>query len=403
MNAVASPPASRSAADHGVKSAGAPDARTKARLRMRVLVGRNKGAEHSLPPDRKISIGHSYENDIVLRDADSRGFSLHITPHGRLAALEVIIGRIKVLGRELVAGETVMLEPYVPVRMSGFVFAIGEANEERWLEAQEIADDSPFEIPDVGEAALPTNITERIELRTQPLRSRYSETLSSPLTLLMAAALMLVIAGGTWFGTRLLAATGPTTGSVYNELIELGYGRLTVERANNGTGLAIVGLVPGEDDLLRLKSWAASEHPDLSLGVATLDSAAEAADNLLAAQSVDASVMPDGETGLLIETEFLPKDRKTELEALLKRDLPRVRSFTFKASADRGESDLAYFFNAPGYGAASFVAGDPSYIVTEDGTRWFAGANLPTGHTIIEIRENNVTVERDGLRDTLVM
>lgn len=395
MNAV-SPPLKDQSERNAASIAGV-------RLRLRVLAGRSEGAEHSLPPDRKIMIGHSYENDIVLRDAASRGVAMHLTPHGKLAVLEVVVGEIVVLGRTLVAGDRITLEPYVPVRMAGFAFAIGERNEERWLEAAEIARQAPRSISENSEATPCTNVSERIELRTQPVRARYAGTLGSPTTLLIAAALLLVVAGGAFFGTTVLAPSGPSPQHVQTELIELGFGRLAVERAEGGQGLAIVGLVADEDELLRLKSWVQSAHPDITLGVATLQSAAEAADNLLAAQNVDAAVRPDGMRGLLIETEFLPKDRQVELEAMLKRDLPRVRSFEFSASPDRGESDLAYFFNAPGYGAASFVAGDPGYIVTQDGTRWFAGASLPTGHTIIDITEDSVTVERDGLRDTLTM
>ncbi|MDY7098026.1 MAG: hypothetical protein SXU28_07800 [Pseudomonadota bacterium] len=384
----------------------AKDAETPAvaeRLCIRVLAGRNQGAQHSLPPDRRIMLGHSYENDIVLRDADSRGFSLYLTPRGKLAMVEVMAGRIVVLGRDIVAGEKITLEPYVPVRMSGFVFAIGGNNEERWAEAQELARQHPQAISTAETTAPATNVAERIDLRTQPMRSRYGETLASPFVLFVAAALLLAVAFGALFGTSMLEARGPSPVAVKTGLSQKGFGSLSVERAEDGLGIAIVGLVADESELLRLKEWAGQEYPEATLGVATLDSAAEAADNLLAAHNVDAEVRADAALGLTIETEFLPRDRQAELEALLRRDLPRVRQFTFTPSAQRGESDLAYFFNAPGYGAASFVAGDPSYIVTQDGTRWFTGANLPTGHTIIEITDNTVTVERDGLRDTLTM
>ncbi|MEM7689427.1 MAG: hypothetical protein AAF291_10435 [Pseudomonadota bacterium] len=380
--------------------------RTK-RLRLRVLAGRGKGAEHCLPPDRRIMVGHSYENDVVLRDATSAGVSLSLTPHGRLAMIEVIAGEITVLGRTLAKGERITLEPYVPVRLSGFVFAIGDGqDEQRWSEAAEIAEQAEVCSHDGIEpgSELPaTNLVERIDLRTQPVRNRHANKFTSPLVLLVAAATILVVAGAAWFATARLAGNGPSRADLGVELANMGYPTLSVERARYGGGLSVVGLVSSEDDIARLKDWTEAEHPDVTLGVATLQSAAEAADNLLAAHNVDADVVPDGTRGLLIESEFLPQDRKVELEALLMRDLPRVRTFTFANSAERGESDLAYFFNAPGYGAASFVSGDPSYIVTEDGTRWFEGANLPTGHTIIEILGNRVTVERDGLRDTLIM
>ena len=399
MNAVSSPTAEPQTAPSVAEAATGAGAR----LQLRVLSGRSKGASHNLPANRRIMIGHSFENDIVLRDAGSRGFSVFLTPHGKLASLEVVTGSFVVMGKTLVAGEEIMLEPYVPVRFSGFVFAVGGDNEDRWLEAQEIAASGAVSLSTKAEAAPATNITERIELRTQPVLGRYGNLLSSPLALLCAAALLLVVAGGTFFGANLLGKSGPSPSALQSELAALGYSRLGIERAQDGESLSIVGLVPHEDDLLRLKAWSQTNYPDVTLGVATLQSAAEAADNLLAAQNVDADVRVAGVSELIIETEFLPRDRQAELEALLKRDLPRVQTFTFSASAARGESDLAYFFNAPGYGAASFVSGDPGYIVTEDGTRWFTGAKLPTGHTILEIKENSVTVEREGLRDTLIM
>jgi type III secretion system YscD/HrpQ family protein len=378
-------------------------ARDGARLVMRVLTGRNEGAQHVLPPDRRVLIGHAYDNDIVLRNAQSRGLALQLTPHGKLAVLEVLAGEIMVLGRSLVAGERVTLEPYVPVRTCGIAFAIGEADEARWAAAGELAVHDPEAAIIRSEAIPRTNLSERIELRTQPLRSRYADTLFAPRNLALAAALLLAVAVGTFVGTSMLAPPGLSPQAVKRELVAQGFGHLGVEQASNGEGLAIVGLVADETQLLRLRQWAEATHPDMALGVATLTSAAEAARNLLAAQNVDAEVRPSGLDGLMIETEFLPRDRQAELEGLLRRDLPRVQFFTFTTSAQRGESDLAYFFNAPGYGAASFVAGDPGYIVTEDGTRWFAGANLPTGHTILDITGNSVTVERDGQRDTLVI
>ncbi len=389
---------------NAVSAFATPDAAPgTARLTLRVLAGRNEGAQHSLPPDRRVSIGHAYDNDIVLRNAQSRGIALEVTPHGQLAVLKVVSGEIVVLGRRLVAGERVTLEPFVPVRMAGIAFAIGDTDEARWASASKLVVQDPARAIAQSEAVPRTNVGERIELRTQPIRHRFGARLLSPSLLLAAAALLLAVAIGTLVGTSLLSPAAPAPQVIKSELAAQGFGHLAVEQAENGNGLAIVGLVANEEDLLRLRTWVQTHHAEVALGVATLASAAEAADNLLAAHNVEAVVRPSGLAGLLIETEFLPRDRQTELEALLRRDLPRVQTFTFASSGQLGESDLAYFFNAPGYGAASFVAGDPGYIVTEDGTRWFAGASLPTGHTIINITGNSVTVERDGMRDTLVI
>ena len=50
----------------------------------------------------------------------------------------------------------------------------------------------------------------------------------------------------------------------------------------------------------------------------------------------------------------------------------------------------------PGKRVAAIVPGDPAYVVTADGTRYFTGAVLPTGHRIQAIQANLVQLERDG-------
>jgi type III secretion protein D len=55
----------------------------------------------------------------------------------------------------------------------------------------------------------------------------------------------------------------------------------------------------------------------------------------------------------------------------------------------------------PGKRIASLVPGDPAYLVTADGARYFVGAMLPTGHRVKEIASQRVTLERDGSQTTL--
>ncbi len=69
----------------------------------------------------------------------------------------------------------------------------------------------------------------------------------------------------------------------------------------------------------------------------------------------------------------------------------------------RGDRDLQYFFSGSEYGLATFVDGNPGYITTMDGTRWFAGAQVPTGHKIITIGNGRVSFERDGRVEELIL
>lgn len=51
---------------------------------------------------------------------------------------------------------------------------------------------------------------------------------------------------------------------------------------------------------------------------------------------------------------------------------------------------------------ASVVSSDQPYVVTLDGTRYFLGALLPTGHRIVAISGSQVQLEREGESTALV-
>ena len=55
----------------------------------------------------------------------------------------------------------------------------------------------------------------------------------------------------------------------------------------------------------------------------------------------------------------------------------------------------------PGKRVVAVVNGSPSYVVTEDDSRYFVGSLLPTGHTIAAIAEEGVTLEWRGQRTEL--
>ena len=50
---------------------------------------------------------------------------------------------------------------------------------------------------------------------------------------------------------------------------------------------------------------------------------------------------------------------------------------------------------------ASVVPGNPAYLVTADGARYFVGAMLPTGHRITAISGQRVWLERNGEKTAL--
>lgn len=371
-------------------------------VKLRVLAGRGSGAEHRLPDGRRLTIGHSFENDIVLRDPATKGAALDLQVDSGRIVLSVISGNATVLGRELAVGERVVLAPYLPVGFGPFSFAIGGEQSDRWEEA--VTASAELAVVRATEPDLPaTDIAERIALRSQPMRERMATSRFRPQMVALTGVGLLLAAAGISFGASAIGSHQPAPTSVQAELTAAGFTGVSVRMDKAAGRLVMTGLVADDATLQSLREFAAREHPSALVEVKTSAAMASAAEDLLSAQGVDAVVARAGARGITVTGPFLPSDRQRELTELLRKDLPLLGNIDFRVDPARGESDLAYFFNAPGYGAASFVGGDPGYLVTEDGSRWFAGAVLPTGHRIVEIGDGQMIVERDGLRDVLVM
>jgi len=51
--------------------------------------------------------------------------------------------------------------------------------------------------------------------------------------------------------------------------------------------------------------------------------------------------------------------------------------------------------------AATLITSEPAYLVTADGSRYFVGALLPSGHRVARINPGSVTLELHGQQTTL--
>lgn len=369
---------------------------------LRVLLGRSAGAEHTLPRGRSLTIGHSFDNDVVLRGKSTQGCAIKLVIASDYRMMvEIVAGTACILGRELCPGEKMDLTSYLPIMMGDFVFAVGGSSSQRWADAARDAQNA--QSPSFDIASIPqTDLAERVVLRSQPARRSLEAITQRPAMIAIIGAALLVATAGALYGPGLIYPPKDTPVSLGSALVTAGYRGLEVKRGPDGA-MAVTGLVTDDASLSRLRAWIARNAPDARIGVQTIDGMAAAAGDLLAAQNIAGRARPTGASGLIVEGPFLPTDRKRELISLIRRDLPLVRNVQFRVTGDHGGQELAYFFNSPGYGAVSFVDGNPGHITTEDGSRWFEGAQLPTGHRILKVGQGRVTVERDGFQDTLIM
>ncbi|MGL5837630.1 MAG: SctD/MshK family protein [Sphingorhabdus sp.] len=382
-------------------------------LVLRVIAGRQQGAEYRLTAGIRASIGHNLHHDIVLRNNDAKAVSVELDLTGELAMLSVIAGEISVLGRTLAAGETAPLPHFMPVKIGGIVFAIGTPASERWDEAAQIsaaaiplrdsadeADTIPTGMQGTIAKAETVSIERKVDGALRHFSTRFRpliETLAierrwpiyavTMATLLLAIILFAPVRSFIGEQTHGVEATD-------RMLAQNGFADLEV-KAMNGT-LLVGGVLADDAQLQRLRRLLDARRPGAVIDVTTMDALAAGVTDMLTAQNIDALAKPGRGRNILIASEYLPADRQMELAAQIRADMPAIRNISFQIDSARGEPDLQYFFASEKFGLASFVDGDPSYITTADGTKWFKGAMVPTGHTILNIGNGTIRFEREG-------
>lgn len=385
----------------------APAFLSPARTRvLRVFGGRLDGAEYRVAPGRALRLGHGLDNDIVLRGAGTRGCRLDLGANGDTLSVTLVAGEAHLLGQRLEPGQAIILPPFVPLAIGEYSLAVGAPNDERWPEAEALARQVAAIAPSTGTeiAAMPSR-SERTELartRAASLAQHLPRWMRHPALLLAGAGLLLAV-----------LAIDPIRDYATSDIRDAetarlalasgGFAGVTVVDDGSAPGLMFTGTVADDAALASLRELVAEDFPGARLDVGTSAALARAADDILAAEGVDAVTRPAGLGTLVVESEYLPADRQRDLTERLKADLPGLARTRFVLTGERGADDLGYFFNSARYGLATFVDGQPGYLVTADGSFWFEGATLPTGHEIVAARAGRITLERDGLVEEILV
>lgn len=369
-------------------------------LKLRVLNNRLAGAEHRLHVGKNIRVGHSFENDVVLRGKDTAGLSLELHVSPDVTILRMLTGSTEVLGRQLVAGEEMPLPSYLPVQLGEFAFAVGAEDQLRWREAENIA--VTLEQRQLMDTGLPrAELSERVATRLDPVRSRFPLPGTKMLVGIGAAIALSITTALAVVAYNESQASNPD--NMKQVMAAAGFTGMDVKPDPASDNMVISGLLKDDKEVAALQDMVDQRFPGAVLEVETTDSLALAATDLLKGQNVDAEAKTVKRGVINVTTEFLPADKQAELSAMLRKELPDLKGVQFTMDASRGPNDLQYFFNNTEYGAATFVSGEPSYISTEDGTRWFSGGTLPTGHKIVRVEPKALIVERNGMVETLIM
>ena len=370
-------------------------------LKLRVLNNRLAGAEHRLHVGKNIRVGHSFENDVVLRGKNTAGLSLELHVGPDVTILRMLTGSTEVLGRQLVAGEEMPLPSYLPVQLGEFAFAVGADDQLRWREAENIA--VTLEQRQLMETTtLPrAELSERVATRLDPVRTRFPIPGSKILLGVGAAITLFLATVGAVLGYSNMQANDPD--NMKRTMAAAGFTGMDVKPDPASENMVISGVLKDDKEVAGLQALVDQNFPGALIEVETTDALALAATDILKAQNIDAEAKTIRRGAINVTSEFLPADKQAELSTMLRKELPHLKSVQFTMDASRGPNDLQYFFNNSQYGAATFVSGEPSYVATADGSKWFSGSTLPTGHKIVRVEPKALILERNGRIETLVM
>jgi type III secretion protein D len=104
-----------------------------------------------------------------------------------------------------------------------------------------------------------------------------------------------------------------------------------------------------------------------------------------------------GDVGTVqVHTASADTARLERIEAAVRQDVSGLKQLKVVNEPPPVVAEPTPVMDDPGKRVASIVPGENGYVVTVDGTRYFVGALLPSGHRLASVSDAEVMLEKDG-------
>jgi len=360
-------------------------------LELRVLQGPQSGARAPLTAGMPCLLAAGPDGgdgaDIVLREPGVAPTRVRVSADAPHAILEVLQGEVQLGGETLQAGSQTLWPMHAPLHIGALVVAFGRACVDHWPSPSGQTDGTPAADPATSPPDNP------------PLRRRAEVWLAA-----MGAGVLVVCAAALWIAHA--AAAAPAVAAAPDAA--------ALSTALRGTEFATLQAVRGADGALTLRGRLASDSARqkldawlLALGVpARVDVVVDEAVAREVAEvfrvngvAVKATVAAPGR----IDAEAAERDaeRLARAEEVVRRDVRGLEQLAVRNTAKPLPLPMPPISDDPGKRIASLITSEPAYLVTADGSRYFVGALLPSGHRVARINPGSVTLELHGQQTTL--
>jgi type III secretion protein D len=363
-------------------------------LELRVLAGPQRGARAPLQTGRACVLAAdaalpSVAADIVLRDGRAAPAAVRIMPELDHALVEVLHGEVTLNGQVLGAGAQAAWPRGSALQLGAAQVAFGLACEDDWsaVGSPGVGGDRP---PGSGRAA---GAATPLPLRRRP--EFWLACVGASVLMLCAAALGITRAGAE--ATPVVET--PDAAAVAQQLGRSEFADLSAQTLADGR-LVVRGRLATLAQRARLDAWLAELGARASVEVVVDESVAREATEVFRVNGIAAQVRVAGPGRLVAEAAEPDGAKLARAQEVVRRDVRGIDTLTLRNAAPPPAPPPPVVTD-PGKRIAAIVPGDPAYVVTADGSRYFVGALLPSGHRITGVAPQRLTLVRDGQESTL--
>jgi type III secretion protein D len=382
-------------------------------LELRVLEGEQRGARTTIDATQAFVISNSLSSDVVLRGKAAAAFDVSIRLRSDKTRLHLWIrsGEVGVDGRIHRSGARFDVLLYTPLHIGGSVIALGRPGNPAWADLDDAARPTPAQAhmaqahtaPAAEAAAAPAGEGTQAAAASPSDKPGWPAQLPRRL-LLAGATLGLVSSAALVFAYAI--SPGAQTPAQKAERIEAdlraaGFAAVSVRADDGGRGWLVSGYLDTATERARLEQHLARLATPVRLSLWVNDSLASAVENVFRVNGAAAKAQAVGPGIVAVSTQTADLELLHRIQATARRDVPGLAELRLSNSQPRPTAPPVRVVDDPGKRIASIVPGRTPFVVTVDGTRYFEGALLPTGHRVVEIREREVLLDLNGLSTPL--
>lgn len=330
-------------------------AKPTTKLVLRILAGLHIGASRVLGEQEMLLVGSGEDCDIVLSDDGVAPHHAMLLRNGDSLALRAIDAPAGFAGDPLYPGDPIDLQLGAPVRLGDASFAVGDANDPKWMPADGLD-----------------------EVEQTPLNARRAVRPGLSRTLAGLAVLSLLSAG-IYASVRPATEPAPSIEEQVAALVTTyDIGDNTV--STNDAGMTVLtGTVPDSISRSRIQQHVESNGIPVRLNLRTGDDVAADVAEVLRSQGITARTRYLGNGDVEVSGRFEDHDKLRA--AATSRAMIDVTGINRVIPRNYADEDA----KAPRRARApvertrivSIVGGDDSYVLAADGTRYAVGAELP--------------------------